>query len=181
MSIGQAYTDILSETEKKSLDMACDLLIDHAFEDLEQLKDTKDAADTWLGIYLPQRYIYKYTPLFFKKFTVCLITVAWKLAQAEQIPLASLAEELAAWTLVREAQRLLQDELEEATDKDNLEQFIDVFFEDLDFEYLFDNAFDGIEETQGGQQMNITSLAFDNWFKPFLDEPYRKVHPYVVD
>src|SRR5690242_1807681 len=102
MSIGQAYTDVLSPNEQKALQMACDLLIDHAFEDLEVVEKPEDVANSFLGIYLPERYLYKYTPLFLKKFTICLITITWKLAQAEPLPLASLAEELAAWALVQE-------------------------------------------------------------------------------
>jgi hypothetical protein len=180
MSIGQAYADILSIPERKALEIACDLLIDHSFEELPFIKEPQDVADTMLGLYLPERYLYKYTPLFFKQFLVCIITVTWKLAQTEHLCLASLAEELAAWTIVREAQRILQDELEDASDQDDLDTFIDIYFEDTDFEYLFDDAYDGIDETQLGQEMGMASLAFDNWFKPFSDEPSRVIHPYTA-
>jgi hypothetical protein len=45
-------------------------------------------ASTVVGEYLPTRSVYRYTPLFFKKFAVCMITVAWKLAQSEHMPLS---------------------------------------------------------------------------------------------
>jgi hypothetical protein len=180
MSIGQAYSDVLSFYEQKALESACDWLIDHAFDELKYIEKPQDVADTIVGGYLPERYLYKYTPLFFKQFAVCIITVTWKLAQPEPMPLASLAEELAAWIIVYEAKRILQDQLEEASNEDNLDAFIDAFFEDIDVEFLFNGAFDGIDEIETGKTMGIASLAFDNWFKPFSDEPDQIVHPYVV-
>lgn len=180
MPIGQAYSNILSTYEQKALQIAGDLLMDHFFEDLETIQETQNVANTTIGMYLPERYLYKYTPLFCKQFIVCFVTITWKLAQAKHTLFASLAEELAAWTLVREAQRLLQDDLEGATDKDNLDAFIDEIFEDTDFEFLFDDAYDGIDETAVGEAMGMTSLAFDDWFKPFSGGPDRIVHPYVV-
>lgn len=179
MSIGQAYSEVLSEQEQKALGIACDILINEAFNDLPLIEKPQDTENTHVGMYLPTRYLYKYTPLFFKKFAVCLITVAWKLAQKEPMPLASVAEELAAWVIVQEAKRLLDDEFEEATEEDNLEEFVDTLYEDLDFQFLYSDAHDGIEETHVGQQMGIFSLAFDGWFKPFSDEADYIVHPYT--
>ena len=54
------------------------------------LKDPEHFEDTILGGHLPSRYLHKYTPLFYKQFAVCIITVAWKLAQPKHIPLSSL-------------------------------------------------------------------------------------------
>ncbi|GAC1402015.1 MAG: hypothetical protein NVS4B1_19450 [Ktedonobacteraceae bacterium] len=67
-----------------------------------------------------------------------------------------------------------EDEVE-----NTLDDFIDTYFEDTDFLYLFENSHDGIEETQVGQVMGIPPLAFDHWFVPFSDESSRIVHPYV--
>lgn len=86
---------------------------------------------------------------------------------------------MAAWVIVQEAQRILRDELEGASDQDDLETFIDAYFEDLDFEFLYDNAYDGIDETEVAEKLGISSLAFDDWFQPFSDEPERIPHPYV--
>jgi hypothetical protein len=179
MLIGQAYSHILTPLERQALQESCDVLIDNAFDDLSTLESPQDVAHTFLVGHLPQRYIYKYTPLFFRQFTVCLITVSWKLAQAVHMPLSSLAEEIAAWTIIEEAKRLLEERSGGDEDENTLDDFIDVYFEDTDFLYLFENAHDGIEETQVGQVMGISSLAFDQWFVPFSDEPSRIAHPYV--
>jgi hypothetical protein len=138
----------------------------------------------WLvGLYrghLPSRYLHGYTLLFYKQFAVCIITVAWKLAQPKHIPLSSVAEELAAWAIINQAKALTEeDEDGEAIEK-VLEKFIDVYFEDLDFEFLFDNAYDGIDESEAVQELGMSSLAFNDWFKPFSDEPSRIAHPYVI-
>jgi hypothetical protein len=180
MSIGQAYTDILTPPALQALQGGCDTLIDGVFDDLENVKDPQDFADTWVAIYLPERYLYKYTPLFLRQFAVCIITVAWKLAQPEHMPLSSLAEELAANAIIESA-KAYAEVIEEIGDVDEIfEDFIGMYFEDTDFLFLFDDAYDGIDETEVGEVMGISSLAFDDWFKPFSDEPSRIGHPYVV-
>jgi len=50
----------------------------------------------------------------------------------------------------------------------------------LDFGFLFDNAYDGIDESEAAQELGMSSLAFNDWFKPFSDEPSRIAHPYVI-
>src|SRR5579859_3614684 len=178
MAIGQAYSDILTPPAREALQGGCDTLIDGVFDDLGNVKGSRDIADTWAAIYLPERYLYKYTPLFLRQFAVCVVTVAWKLAQPEHMPLSSLAEELAANAIIESAK--VYAETAELDVVDLLEDFRDGYFEDLDFEYLFDDAYDGIDETEVGQMLGMSSLAFDDWFKPFSGESSRIAHPYVV-
>lgn len=180
MLLGQAYSDILTPDEQQALQFSSDILIDSIFEDLRHVEKTKDAADTMICIYLPEHYLYKYTPRFLRKFAVCLITVVWKLAQSEHQMLSSLAEELAAWVLIKEARRHLEDDTDKEVE-DAFGAFEDVYFEDTDFKYLYDNSDDGIDETQLARSMGISSLAFDDWFLPFSDEPSRTPHPFVLD
>lgn len=219
MTVGQAYSDVLTQREQRALQIACDMLIDEVFEDLKNIENTEDIVDTVLGDCLPPRYLYKYTPLFLKQFVVCIITVAWKLAQPEHKPLSSIAEELAAWAIVEKAQGVIEmeedtgiemdSEIKEAeveavagidgevemededteTDEDMeregvdepFEAFIATYFEDTDFEFLFDDAYDGIDKApMVAEMMGMTSLSFDDWFKPFSNEPERIAHPYVV-
>ena len=175
MSIGQAYADILTPREKQSLAEACDWLIDHAFDERESIEKPQDVLDSVVGEYLPTRYVYRYTPLFFKKFAVCIITVAWKLAQSEHLPLSSLAEELAARAIIQEAKGRLEDR-ENAFDK-----FIDRYFEDTDVAFLFDDRYDGLDETEVAKMLGLSSLVFADWFLPFSDAPSRVVHPYVLE
>ena len=178
MAIGQAYSDILTPPAREALQGGCDTLIDGVFDDLGNVKGSRDIADTWAAIYLPERYLYKYAPLFLRQFAVCVVTVAWKLAQPEHMPLSSLAEELAANAIIESAK--VYAETAELDVVDLLEDFRDEYFEDLDFEYLFDDAYDGIDETDVGQMLGMSSLAFDDWFKPFSGESSRIAHPYVV-
>ena len=181
MLVGQAYSDILTPRAREALEMGCDWLIDHSFENYNDLKGPEEFEDTVLGGHLPSRYLHKYTPLFYKEFAVCIITVAWKLAQPTHMPLSSIAEELAARAIIKEAKALTAEEEEDGeTIEQILDRFIDIYFEDLDFELLFDNTYDGIDESEVGQELGMTSLAFDDWFKPFSGESSRIVHPYVI-
>ncbi len=180
MLIGQAYTDVLTPQEQQALQSSCDMLIDSIFDDLQNVEKPEDVVHTMLGIYLPERYLYKYTPLFLKKFAVCVITVAWKLAQPEHMKLSSLAEELAAWVIIQEAKRQLEEE-SDAQVENAFDAFIDAYFEDTDLEYLYDDRYDGIEETELAQVMDISGLAFKDWFSPFSDEPSCTPHPYVLE
>jgi len=66
MLIGQAYTDVLTPQEQQALQSSCDMLIDSIFDDLQNVEKPEDVVHTMLGIYLPERYLYKYTPLFLK-------------------------------------------------------------------------------------------------------------------
>jgi hypothetical protein len=52
------------------------------------------------------------TPLFQKQFIVCVFTVAWKLAQPKPMALSSVAEELAAWSIITAAKQQVELELE---------------------------------------------------------------------
>jgi hypothetical protein len=180
MLMGQAYTGVLTPHEQQALQASCDILIDSLFDALQNVKKPQDVAHTMVGLYLPERYLYKYTPYFLRKFAVCLITVAWKLAQPRHIPLSSLAEELAAWVIIQEAQRQLEDETD-AEAENAFDAFIDTYFEDTDFEFLYDDRYDGIEETELAQILGISPLAFQDWFTPFSDEPFRTPHPYVIE
>ena len=210
MSIGEAYSHVLTKHEQQALRIGCDVLIDSVFDDLKIAENPKDVADTVFSIHLPGRYLYKYTPLFLRQFAVCIITVAWKLAQPDHMPLSSIAEELAAWAIINQAKTIIkadlyideteeerategEEDLEEELDDEDLEEeereeepddpfetFIAEYFEDLDFQFLFEDAYDGIDEAPESQIMGISSLAFDDWFRPFSDEPSRIAHPYVI-
>ncbi len=85
---------------------------------------------------------------------------------------------MAAHILIEEAQEYLEEDDEEA----DFGVFEDRFFEDLDFEYLYDDAYDGIETADVAEVMGITNLAFGEWFEPFAfadESDYTEVHPYT--
>jgi hypothetical protein len=175
MSIGQAYADILTPREQQALAEACDWLIDHAFDERERIEKPQDVLDSVVGEYLPTRHVYRYTPLFYKKFAVCSITVAWKLAQSEHMLLSSLAEELAVRAIIQEAKGRLEDR------KNAFDTCIDRYFEDADGAFLFDDRYDGLDETEVAQMLGLSSFAIADWFLPFSDAPSRVVHRYILE
>jgi hypothetical protein len=175
MSIGQAYADILTPREQQALAEACDWLIDHAFDECERREKPQDVLDSVVGGYLPTRYVYRYTTLFFKKFAVCMITVVWKLAQSELLLLSSLAEELAVLATIQEAKERLEDR------KNAFDTCIARYFEESDGALLFDDRYDGLDETEVAQMLGLSSLALADWFLPCLDAPSRVVHPYALE
>ena len=136
-------------------------------------------ADNWLiGTMLPSRYRLKYTAGFARKFFICLVTVVWKLGQREPLRLPCVAEELAAHVLLQEAEAFAEEH-DQIVDYSS---FRDTLFEDLDFEFLYDETYDGIEGTELGETMGITHLAFAEWFErfgPLASSTYTEVHPYA--
>lgn len=180
MSIGQAYSDILSPRAQEALEMGCNWIIDHCFEEYSEAKGPESFEKSILGEYLPHRYLQKYTPLFLKQFAVCVITVTWKLAQPEPLLLSSVAEELAALAIIHAAEDLTEDEEYGEEIHEALETFIDVYLEDRDVEFLFSDSSDGLDETEVGKALGMASLAFPHWFQPFSRDNSRIAHPYVT-
>ncbi len=210
--MGQAYTDVLTIEQRDALHIACSVLTDNFFGDIIDL-GAQDAefADTDMGSYLPQRYLPFYSLGFAKQFLVTFTTVCWKLAQPGRLMLSSLAEELALVVLLEEANEQLDSmqedihviELAEAEEspkalleeegEDNSEEdgpfyvywpFVESVLEDVDVMMLYDDQFDGIDQTELAEQMGLPSLSLEKWFVPFaerIDTEYGVVHPYVLD
>ncbi len=177
MQFGHAYADELPDSHRRALLEAARELIDTTIDDLASSDDPDWSADNWLvGTMLPTRYKLKYSGAFARKFFACLMTVVWKLGQPTAIPLSCVAEELAADVLIREAEALL----DQRGVKANFDDLYDALFEDLDFEYLYDDAYDGIEKDDIAETMGITNLAFADWYTRFGPPDtfgYTEVHP----
>ena len=184
--VGQAYKEYLSPEEQKALTEGITELTDMLFSEIMQMAHWKPETldNSMFAQCLPPRYLPKYTPLFLKQFFVCILTVSWKLAQPEPTFLASVAEELAAWAIIdaAKAQIELKRETEgsQLTAEEAFEDFIEGLFEDTDVLFLFDDEHDGIDQSAVGQMLGMSSLSFEDWFKPFSDDPSRIVHPYVA-
>lgn len=177
--IGQAYADVLSKAQQEALHAASITLIDGFFDDIESLaSDPAAFRHTCMSAFLPPRCLPKYTALFAREFTVCLIVVTWKLAQAEPARLSCLAEELAASALIKEAEGILRDE--KGVKDADFGAFEDALFEDTDFEYLFTAGADGIDASEVGVQLGMASLGFDEWFTPYTASR-GAVHPYLEE
>lgn len=174
--IGTAYSDVLDKVHREALHISVGTLMDELAEDIANLLTSEEFAfaDTSMADYLPRRYLPRYGGLFAKKFLTCLIVAAWKLNQAERLPLSCLAEELAAAAVIDHAKGVL------GLDETSAEfgHFEEELFEDLDFEWLFDESADGIDESDTGRELGMTPLSFDQWFEPF-NPPRPNVHPYV--
>jgi hypothetical protein len=179
MDVGQAYEDVLAEHERRLLLEAAQELIDTTLMDLGASDRPDWTADNWLiGTMLPPRFRLRYTAEFARRFFVCLVTVVWKLGQREPIRLSCVADELAAHVLLQEAESFAEEQDQPV----DFASFRDTLFEDLDFEFLYDETYDGIERTGLGEAMGTTHLPFAEWFERFGPPPglaYTEVHPYA--
>ena len=110
-----------------------------------------------------------------RRIFVSLLTAGYKLGQDKPpLPLLSCtAEELALHVIIEEAKYILEEEEVEA----DFNLFEDVVYQDADFEYLYMDKFDGIEDSEAGAELGIGNLHFDEWFEPFLNASVQ-VHPY---
>lgn len=155
----EAGSKYLPDSHRSALFSALCILSDEFFDyDLED-------QDHIFRELLPSKYLNPYTPLFLKKFYTALLTVGYKpaLPRESETPIACTAEELALHILIEQATGLLEIDGIEAAFGD----FEDAIYQDLDFEYLFDPAVDGIEDSEEGKEMAICNLRFSDWFKPF--------------
>jgi len=174
----------LTPQEHDALRTAVVLLLDHALQDAASLSDVPPgealflSEDAWLMEHLPRQYRARYDRLFVQRFLACLMTVAYKFAQAPWQPLAYVAEELAACAFIEDARTQLDIEGHPESD-DAFAELEDNIFEDMDFELLFEGENEGIEETAVAQDMGMAHLAFTDWFKPFRDDTV--VHPFAAE
>lgn len=176
MSRRQAYAHVLPAGHRKALKQASRTLIETYFDDLARADERAwDFSSFFIARLLPSGYLLKYDRRFARRFLVCLITAAWKLNQPEFDPFACVAEEIAAYTLVKFAAVLLQEQGIHA----DFESFIEAIYEDTDFEHLYDAKMDGIEHSPIAEMMGMVHLAFNEWFEPFDPPMYGAVHPYV--
>lgn len=126
-----------------------------------------------MAIYLPERYRRRYRAAFAKKFLICVSTADWKHWAPENHALVSVAEEPARNAIISRAEVILESQGAEAYYAD----FYDDAFDGDDFRFLFDPAWDGLEDSIIGQHLGVSNLQFDEWFKPKDDAD---VHPWPI-
>lgn len=178
-TLGDAWSDTLTLTHRRALRTACAILVDDfmgAYSETAEVN--RPSAETLLLFYLPEKHSLRYEPLFAKKFFVCFLVVAWKLAQENPIEplLACTAEELALRAIILQAESVLEMEDLES----DFGEFKDLVFEDLDHELLFVQEIDGIEIAENTEHMRYLFLDFASWFKAF-DGAANAVHPYAAE
>ena len=122
------------------------------------------AGELALFRFLPRRYLPRYDLAFARRFAAVLATVAWKLAEPDQVcSLACTAEDLALKYILDLARAGLPDP--------QFDDLADALFEDDAVLALWDDANDGSAPE--------ANLAFADWFRPFSDRHH--VHPFVQE
>jgi hypothetical protein len=172
-------------------------LADECLDDLARIltasrrRRAAEVADSQLASLLPPRYLPRYSaePQLLAKFYHCLAAATWRLAQPAWLPLSCVAEQLALRGIIDHAEALLEirldvrhdnpqgwaehyaplyapgpDDEDEAIDFDTLR---DVLARDDDIAFLFDERFDGIDQSVAGQLTRMPSLQLADWFTPF--------------
>ncbi|MEU6845486.1 hypothetical protein ABZ930_26760 [Streptomyces sp. NPDC046716] len=164
---------------------ATDVMIDQLFMDVHTLTEgdtnVAECEDVlWHLEDLPRRYALRYDEQFARGFLVTVIAMTTRFTQGTFIQLSCVAEELALRLLLNEAKvcletfGLLDDGVGQA-----LDCFADLVYEDMDHEWLYDDAADGIEDSPVGEMLRIAPMGLGDWFKSFNDGRY--VHPYAMD
>jgi hypothetical protein len=168
-SLGEAWSEFIPTSHREALSTAFDSLCDGFFDEQGDLPFT----ETYLGSLLPMGFRHHYTDGFGRRFFLCITTLGWKLAQPREFTPSCVAEELSLRILVTEAEGLLEEDGVKA----EFGTFEDVYLQDADVELLYNLAFDGIEDSETGDELGLDHLRFENWFKPFLNAT-TAVHPY---
>lgn len=173
--------NILSNAQHDALINGAVVLIDDLYTDYIRISKGEAIDDSMvLADCLPRQFRHRYTELFVKKFIVCVIRVADRLAvwDGGTIP-ASTAECMALMAIIEQAKMWLEMKGEEngRYQEADFSLFEDDAFPDLDAHLLFDLGLDGIENTQMAKQMGM-ALKPSEWFKPIYFAP---VHPYVCE
>lgn len=153
--------------------------LDECFSTIADGEPGQSYADTPIGSYLPQRYEHYYDGRFARDWATTVAVVGWKLAQPGYVTLACVAEELALFALIRQAQVLL-DLRELENDEQAWSDFRDLAFEDEDFLFLFNSEFDGIEESDWAREHAVVGLKFNEWFRPFDAASHGAPHPFAL-
>jgi len=161
----------LSPVEREALSNAVEQVDDFLLGELVELYNETAgpaAMRMFSSLFLPDRHADLYDFALIRRLHVCLVVVAGRLQDRWEPPRCR-GEEL-----------VLRAVIDHAETTDGLGRLREWLFEDLDHEYLFDMAFDGIDDpdTYEGSQLGVASLHPSAWFEPFrTDAP---VHPLLA-
>lgn len=169
----------LRRAVRDALTVACDLCVEQVEEDVAlasaggdgnvmDLLDAKEHEDpglsTWRD-YLPPKYRPQYDLAFLRQFLGVLKSVADRVRSDETPVMWSVAEELAFRFIVEFAQAVGEGGSKwTERDDDDLTAYIETAADDSDVDYLFDPRWDGIEDNES---LQIVNLHFEDWFKRF--------------
>jgi hypothetical protein len=168
-------TDVLPKIKREALHAAVAILLDNGFEALASHGDLSDSTLVW---YLPPRLEPQYHEGLYRSMLVAVANIGGQLATTDAPILRCLADEMALHVIIKQAGAWLETHGER---DEGWGDYEDLVFEDVDFELLYDPAWDGIEDPDSdvARQEGMANLHPKDWFKPFRpDEP---VHPYYAD
>lgn len=167
--------DVLSEVQRQALHAATVVLVDEALDSLATEGGLSDSAMAWQ---LPPIAERAGTPVLYRSMLVAVISVGDQLARTDRPTLRCVADQIALGIILEQARSLLEDEDGPVAD---WSLYQDLVYEDMDFEVLYDPAFDGIEDPGDdiALEMGMVNLHPRDWFTPF--DPAQPVHPYLAD
>lgn len=166
---------ILSDAKREALHASAVVLLDNAFDSLATSGGLAESTIAW---YLPERLQHHYHEVLYRDMVIAVMNVGGQLVETDSPTLRCVGEEFAMYVIIQHAGVWLETHGEV---DEGWETYEDCVFKDMDFELLYDPAFDGIEDPDSdiAQLQGMANLHPRDWFRPFRpDEP---VHPYYAD
>lgn len=179
MRFARDIEEELTADELSTLEAAFDIVSDQLFDELTDLatmsfEPGRTLSRPFSDLYLPVRYRDQYDLRLLRRLLVCLICVAERVDEPLQ-PLRCRGEELALRAVIDMA--ISDWDTAGQTADHSFDVLFDLCYTDLDHEYMFNAAFDGIDDpdTEEGSQLGIRGLRPSTWFEPLV--PGVPVHP----
>jgi hypothetical protein len=160
---------------------ASEIAVEELFEDIGDLRRREvgpadDIDETWILSQLPSRFAAGYSARFAQQFLVALVDVTSRFTRGWE-PLTCVAQELGLRVLLNQVE-VMADLAVVTLDDDWRGHLEDMLFEDVDHEFLYDPAYDGIENDPDSQPPAMAPMRFSDWFVPFNAE--RSMPPYAL-
>ena len=114
---------------------------------------------------VPRRYLDRYDEQFLAKFLTTVRKVKTALADPRRVfILNTRLEEIAMHAILALAE-------ENGLESQTIAELKEDMFEDLDHEWLYDDRFDGIEDSEAGRYLGVHHMRFAEWDEPLLELP----------
>lgn len=169
----------LSVAERQALSDAVEQVDDFLLAELVELSHEAGPAAVprlFSDHFLPGRYVDLYDLKMMRRLHACLLIVAGRLQDGWEPP-GCRGEELVLRAVLEHAETCFEVSRGERTN--TFFGLRDLLFDDLDHEYLFASAFDGIDDpdTYEGSQMRVGPLHPSAWFQPIHGGPHPRTPP----
>jgi len=145
----------------EELGAGMEMLYSNLTESLCALMTNQDVQDTWLYNQLPYFARLRCDTRLCRDFLITLSTLAFKTFGPSPFPIACRAEELLLAWAADEVEAFREMGGEKFEDK---EDFLGEIIGDLDFQLMYDPAFDGIDQAP---YLRTGSFRLEDWFRPY--------------